>query len=256
MYYLYDKQSKLCGILGAHVDDTITGGSGGYYEGALSQLRQRFPYRKWRISEGEFCGAHYRQCPRTKEIVMSQSVFAQQLKPVHVASGRRQHRQSPLDPKELSVLRAVNGSLNWIASQSRPDLAAQTSLSQQAMSKPTVHHLCEVNNVIRRCKQNSDLTIRFQPIPVDSLRVCCHSDAAFANVGVYTQAGFVIGFTSDKLNEGDTAPWTPVTWKSHKLPRAVASTLSAEALAMACATGTVEWLCLLISEAVDGPFAS
>eukprot|EP00435_Cladocopium_sp_Y103_P017847 s883_g4.t1 len=254
LYFLRDKHDQLCGILGSHVDDTVTGGQGPEYEAALSKLRQRFPYRKWRVGEGEFCGAHYRQCETTKAISMSQQTFAHNLKPVYLSTNRRAQRDSPLDPKEISILRAVNGSLNWLASQSRPDIAAQTSLSQQAMSKPQVHHLCEVNNVIRRAKQHAELAITFKPIAPDSLRLICHSDAAFANVGVYTQAGYVIGFCDSSMNEGKSADWTPIVWKSYKLPRAVGSTLSAEAQAMSSATGTLEWTSLLLAEALDGSF--
>ena len=46
--------------LGARADDTATGGSGSKYTKALEYLRQRCPYRKWRMDAGEFCGAHYR----------------------------------------------------------------------------------------------------------------------------------------------------------------------------------------------------
>eukprot|EP00435_Cladocopium_sp_Y103_P047981 s941_g14.t1 len=63
LYFLRDDDGHLCGILGSHVDDTVTGGSGLKYEAALKQLQLRFPYRKWRTSEGEFCGCHYRQDP-------------------------------------------------------------------------------------------------------------------------------------------------------------------------------------------------
>ena len=86
------------------------------------------------------------------------------------------------------------------------------------------------------------------------MTLVCHSDAAFANVGVYTQAGYVIGFTDRSLNEGETACWTPAVWRSYRLPRAVGSTLSAEAQAMASATGTVEWASLLLVEALEGCF--
>ena len=91
-------------------------------------------------------------------------------------------------------------------------------------------------------------------IPPDRLSLVCHSDAAFANVGVYTQAGFVIGFTDAALDEGVQSKWTPAIWKSYRLPRAVASTLSAEAQAMANATGTAEWTALLLLEAMHGSF--
>jgi hypothetical protein len=118
-------------VLGAHVDDTATGGSGSKYQQALAYLRQRFPYRKWRLSEGEFCGAHYNQDTATGTITMSQKAFSESLRPAHLPQSRKSDRRAQLDQKEVSILRGINGSLNWLATPSRPDVAAQTSLSQQ-----------------------------------------------------------------------------------------------------------------------------
>jgi hypothetical protein len=56
------------------------------------------------------------------------------------------------------------------------------------------------------------------------------------------------------LDKSLEAPWTPAVWKSHKLSRAVGSTLAAKAQSMVSATGTLEWTSLLLSEAIDGPF--
>lgn len=152
------------------------------------------------------------------------------------------------------MLRAINGSLNWITSQSRPDVAVQTSVSQQAFPKPTIQHLREANNAIRRIKQHKDLKIQFHPIPPAELRVCCYSDAAFANRGTHTQAGYILAFVNKALNDGQISHWTPACWKSYKLPRAVSSTLSGESQALSTASGTVEWLNLILSEALDGGF--
>ena len=254
LYFLRNAEGKLCGLLGAHVDDTVCGGNGKTFEQALSYIKHRFPYRKWRTAEGEFCGCHYRQDPQSFEIVMSQKTFASNLKPAYLPSTRRSRRDSPLNSKEISVLRAINGSLNWLASQSRPDLSAQVSLSQQSMSQPTVHSLCEANNIVRRAKQHADLSIRFRATAPENLALVSHSDAAFANVGVYTQAGYIVGFTDKSLDDGCQTSWTPAVWKSHRLPRAVGSTLSAEAQSMASATGTVEWISLLLLEAMHGSF--
>ena len=54
LYYMRDSQGRLSGILGSHVDDTATGGSGPEYETALRYLKNRFPYRKWRILKENF----------------------------------------------------------------------------------------------------------------------------------------------------------------------------------------------------------
>ena len=81
-----------------------------------------------------------------------------------------------------------------------------------------------------------------------------HSDAAYADgrEGA-TQAGYLVSFTHKAINEGEVKTWTPAFWRSYRVPRVVNSTLSAEAQAMSAATGMLERILLLVSEALDGP---
>ena len=250
LYTLRDK-GKLVGIMGVHVDDTALGGEGLVFRQAVQDLRKRFPYRKWRINSGEFCGAFYKQDVKTKKIEMSMSKFAEGLKAANIKKGT--NPDTELQPFQVKQLRGINGSLNWLSSQSRPDLAAQTSLSQQAFPNPKIRHLRAANNVIRRARMFRNLPLSFEPIDPKDLTVVCHSDAAFANVGTHTQAGYVIAFTEKCLQDGQEARWCPVTWRSYKLSRAVSSTLAAESQAFATASGTTEWLMLLLHEILEGP---
>ena len=238
--------------MGVHVDDTAIGGQGPLFEAAVAKLKSRFPYRKWRTAEGEFCGAYYRQNSSSFEIRVSQQQFAEGLRSATLPRGV--NGGAALNEGQIRLLRGINGSLNWLSSQSRPDLAVQTSLSQQCFPKPKVKHLRNANNAIRRAKQHKDLQITFKSVPPNKLGLCCHSDAAWANVGEHTQAGFIIAFVNQDVHKGAVTSWTPAVWKSYKLPRAVSSTLGGEAQAMATAGGTIEWLNLMLSEVLDGPF--
>ena len=252
LYFLRDDVSnKLVGVMGVHVDDTAIGGQGTKFNKAVELLKQRFPYRKWHVGSGEFCGSFYTQDPKDSSIQMSQRLFAEKLKPASIPKHAKTDQL--LNPGQIRVLRAINGSLNWIASQSRPDLAVQTSMCQQFFPQPKIHNLREANQAIRRAKQHKDLQIKFSSIPVQDLMICCHSDAAFANVGTHTQAGYIVGFAEKKLHHGEISNWTHHR-KSYKMPRAVSSTLGGESQAMSAATGTVEWLSLLLAEALEGRF--
>ena len=248
--YTLREHGKLVGIMGVHVDDTALGGSGRLFEQAVSQLRSRFPYRKWRMREGEFCGAWYQQ-QEDNSIHMNMSAFVDKIRGINIPKNSKP--DEPLSTEQIRVLRAVNGSLNRLASQSRPDLAVQTSLSQQAFPNPTIKNFRSANEAIRRAKQEASLAIVFPVIEPGKLTAVCHSDAAWANVGHHTQAGYVVGFTDCELQNGHEVSWCPAAWKSFKLPRAVSSTLGAESQSMSLATGTVEWLLLLLSEIIDGP---
>eukprot|EP00435_Cladocopium_sp_Y103_P061236 s2072_g22.t2 len=169
LYTLRDASGELCGICGVHVDDCATGGAGKQYEQAMVQLKQKFEFRKWRFLDGDFCGARYTQDPVTFEISMSQSKFASGIRPLHMSRSRCQDKTALLSDQEVSCLRAINGSLNWLSSQSRPDLAAQVSFSQQSFSHPNVGDALAANNAIRRARQHADLCIVYRSIPLSEI---------------------------------------------------------------------------------------
>ena len=112
-----------------------------------------------------------------------------------------------------------------------------------------------MNQAIRRAKQHADQEVTFSSIDPSRLALMCHSDAAFGNATAgATQAGFLIlvSCTDRDFNSGKMCLWTPGFWKSHRLPRVVNSTLSAEAQRMSSALGMCEWISLMLSEALDG----
>ena len=101
-------------LMGDHVDDTALGGSGEVFEQSIKQLRTRFPYRKWRVGEGEFCGAWYKQ-DSNHSISMNKLSFAEKIRPVTVPKNAPPDQL--LSDQQIRVLRAVNGSLTWLSSQ-------------------------------------------------------------------------------------------------------------------------------------------
>ena len=138
-------------------------------------------------------------------------------------------------------VRAINGAANWLTSQTRPDLAVQTSFSQQAFPQPCVRDLLFVNQLVHRARQHADVTITVKDIPMDRLAVVFHSDAGFANAAANeTQAGYILAFVDRSLNQDRESPWSPFAWRSYKMSRVVASTLAGEAQAFSTASGTAE----------------
>ena len=176
LYFLRDSQGHLCGVLGAHVDDTITGGFGECYTKAIDALRARYPYRQGRIGNGEFCGVQYRQDPATFEISFGQKEYAEHLRPINLSKERLRNKEALANDREVAALRAINGACNWLSSQSRPDLATQTSFSQQCFPNPKVKDLVFANQMIHRAKQHKEVEVTVKHIPWNQLWVCFHSD--------------------------------------------------------------------------------
>ena len=144
--YFFDPESKvLAGILCLHVDDLLLGGCGTAYRQTINALRSRFPFRKWKRNQGEFCGSRISQDVLTKEITVSQSTYALKINKVTVRA--RAQPEDKATPAEIRSLRECNGAVQWLAKESRPDLAVQVSLSQQALSDPRVRHCRQANAI-------------------------------------------------------------------------------------------------------------
>ena len=256
LYYCYGTDGKLQGVMGAHVDDTLTGGSGDVYDEAVAALRKRFPFRKWREGAGEFLGVMYEQNPETKEIQFHQEDYAKHIQPIKISRDRTRTPWLPANQKEVAALRAVNGALGWLSGQTRPDLAVQTSMSQQVFPTPLVQDLLQANQAIRRAKQHADMRLTVPYIPPEKLTVAFWSDAAFANAcELRTQGGWLLALTSTDMSSGVDVPLSCIGWKSYKLPRVVSSTMGGESQSFASASGVTEWSLLILAEALDGQFS-
>ena len=126
----------------------------------------------------------------TKEITYSQEEYARHIQPIKVSREGSRTPWKAATAQEVASLRAVNGALDCLSSQSRPDLGVQTSMSQQVFPNPTVQGLLQSNQAVRRARQHADMTMRVPYIPPEKLTVVFWSDAAFANhVDHRTQGG-------------------------------------------------------------------
>ena len=99
------------GILCVHVDDTIFS-----FSTALTTLRRRFPFRKWQIGEGMFCGSKHVLNKVTKEIMISPTEFAAKIVKIPMSAARRKMRED-LDKAEIHAFRGVSGSVSLLAGQ-------------------------------------------------------------------------------------------------------------------------------------------
>ena len=132
---------------------------------------------------------------------MSKSTYALKINKVTVRA--RAQPEDKATTGEVRSFRECNGAVQWLAKESRPDLAVQVSLSQQAPSDPRVRHCRQANAMVRRARQHHELMWRFLPVPLENLRLVMHTDAAFQNAqGRASQAGYIIAVTDDRLARG------------------------------------------------------
>lgn len=253
LYYCRDLQGNLTDVLGHHVDDFIGGGAGPEWEKLVAHLRKRFPFRKWSTTGGDFCGCRVRQLD-DYSIVYGQRDFIQKMKGIQVPKGV--NLDDPVPPAVLKQLRGVLGSGNWAANQSRPDIAVLVSQAMQTFPTPTWRAVVAANNMFRRSKQDADLEIRVHHVAPHKLRILASSDAAQHNAkDEGTQGGYIIGFSSDDVLLGRTGPWSPAVWKSYRLRRAAASTMSSETQACRDCCSHAAYLANMLEEALNPKYS-
>ena len=100
-------------MLCLHVDDLLLGGCGTAYRQTINALRSRFPFRKRKRNEGEFCGSRISQDVLTKEITVSQSTYALKINKVTVRV--RAQPEDKATTAEVKSLRECNGAVQWLA---------------------------------------------------------------------------------------------------------------------------------------------
>ena len=69
----------------------------------------------------------------------------------------------------VKQLRGGNGALQWLVTNSRPDLAAAVSLSQGNVTTMKIADHAQMNKLVRQAKKDADFQIHIHCIPMDRL---------------------------------------------------------------------------------------
>ena len=238
------------------VDDAICGGSGSLFSKVLTNQRHRFPFRKWQVGEGMFCGFKYVQNKDTKESMISQTEFAVKVTKVPMSPARKKMRDDPADKAEIHAFRGVSGSISWFVwSNTSRCVLSSVSITADFASTNYRSGLCVKHGGASRssaCRFGSQ----------DRANACSKHDVAVAcrRVVEHWRSGWHTGWLhlwcyrqviggKDAMLRGHQWPGGPF-----KMNRTVPSSLGAEAQAMSLALGFVEWATLFLQELIHGQF--
>ena len=231
--FMYYKNEKLILVLGAHVDDLIGTGEPESADVVLQQLRDTFDFGAWADSRTDKV-LEYGGKQITKEdgvVKLSQKNFIKAATITPIPKWRTSTPNATLTSREMTELRSAGGCLHWMVGQTRPDLAAGTSLSMSGT--PTVQSLVQLNRLLKEAKSSEDWGLTFQPIPLESARFVVYSDSSWANAAeLKSQAGFMVFIAGEGVNSTDGDRASLLDWRSHRIKRQCRSTLAAETMAM------------------------
>ena len=226
------------GLICCHVDDFLWGGSDKFKEEVIEKTKQTFEISKEDQGDLKYIGLDLKQ--NIDQISVSQKKYIDSLEEIETNSQRRNEEE--LNSKEKRMLRGTIGQLNWIAFQTRPDMAFDACNAAVSLKNATIRDIKNANKSIRKAKAK-EINIKFNNIGnLKQGEIVCFTDASFRNLkGEGSQGGHIIFLKG-------TDNFSPITWQSKKIKRIVKSTLAAEALALDEAADSCFYLKTILQE--------
>ena len=237
-------EGNLEGIIFLHVDDFFVTGIDRFYQNVLEVVRKKFLVGSSQEDKFKYVGLDFRKTVDGIEI--SQNQYVEEIQDV-VIKGDSRPNEDRLSVGEIRSLRGIIGQIQWVASQTRPDLSYDSLDLSVERNKATLATLKRARKVVKKLKSCSSF-LNVKPVG-QNVKLCVFPDAGFCNLsdGVSSTQGFVIILEGSKNS-------TLLDWGSRKIKRKVSSTLEAEALALKEAINNAIYIGCLMSEFVYDDF--
>ena len=238
-YYKPNRKEPCEGIIVIHVDDFLYGGSQKFKK-KIEEIQEKFIVGSNFDAPFKYVGLDVNR--NEKSIIVEQSSYINRIEESDMKN--RNDKFKPLEKHEQREYRAICGQLNWVASQTRPDLSFEVCRLSTSLNSATVDDLMQANKAVRKCKQRS-VSIKFPQLQ-KPLHLVAFCDASYANLRDGSSQGGIIVFLKGK--NGKVAP---LSWASRKIRRVCRSTLTAETLALLEVSETCFWLSNIINELLN-----
>ena len=221
--WFYD--GHLEGIICIYVDDFLWAGTERFKRLVIAKLHENFLIGSSESAAFKYVGLNISSIQ--DGVLVDQRQYIASLETIPISKSRSFQRDSTLSDVEIDALKARIGQLNWVATNSRPDIAFDVCQLSSAWKDATVGDLLRMNKVISLVDKE-ELILRFPSL--GDLRRCIievYADASFASLSDGGSQGACIVFLKDESGKR-----CPLYWQSRRLKRVVKSTLAAETMAL------------------------
>ena len=127
----------------SHVDDFFWGGTLAFKEQVLDRVKRRFDVSHEKSSSFKYQRPQYKQYPGKILDHRRNHIDNMELIPV-----KREDKNFELNRKEKRLRRGAAGQLNWVASQTRPDIAFDAFAACVSLKNATLHDIHMINKSI------------------------------------------------------------------------------------------------------------
>jgi len=132
VFILRDQQQQAEGLIGIHVDDGLCCGSQRFHQ-KLARLEAKYPFGSKKSREFTFTGLRISQ-QKDQSIWVSQEQYVKDIHPITIPKERRMVPQDAVNEGERQSLRALVGSLQYAAVNTRPDLCSKLGWLQSQIT--------------------------------------------------------------------------------------------------------------------------
>ncbi|OLQ14518.1 hypothetical protein AK812_SmicGene1358 [Symbiodinium microadriaticum] len=143
--------------LTTHVDDLAARGKRTWLDNTFELMVKKFGKLTRQKLPFMHCGCKYSRT--TDGFKVDQRDYVEMLQPAELGKDDDENRD--LTPTEVTSLRSIVGGLMW-TSLTRPDVLAELSSLQSAVTKAKVKHLRSANELISRAKEDKDAAIYYR----------------------------------------------------------------------------------------------
>ena len=215
---------ELKGIICVYVDDLLWSGTNEFENEVIGKIRELFLIGSSETDTFKYIGLNLTS--EGSKTTIDQNQYAASLSKAELQSSRATARSSELSDAEKREYRGLIGQLNWLATNSRPDISYRVCELAVSLKTARVKDLLDLNKIISWVKEQQ-FSIVFKQLDLENCVIECYSDASFANLPDSGSQGAFILFLCDPNGHQ-----CPIQWQSRKIRRVVKSTLAAEALAL------------------------
>ena len=206
--FYYRMEEKLEGIIISHVDDFLAAGSEVFHKNIISPMLNKFSFGKISETEFKYTGISVYQ-NNHKTIFIDQNQF---IKNLPIFQYRRQDCENILEKDENTLLRKTTGQLNWLSSQTRPDLAYDAYVLSTCLNKAKYKDAKYASKVLLKSKYE-EVQLKFSHLDKwEDLHLELYVDAALGNVEQDGKTKSMMGYIlllCDKYGN-----FNPIHWKS------------------------------------------
>ena len=219
-----DCSGNLIGVLASHVDDFVFAGTKDFHINVIAKLMSTFKVSKSCNGSFKYLGITVKQ--NAGVVQVDQDLYVPSIHCVDIERGS-DGLNGLMTPREKSDLKRLSGQMNWVTSQSRPDLCFETCVMSNVSKHSTKKMLHDANKAVKRL-QSSKVQVNFPYLGrPDKLKVVVYSDATYGSLADGSSQGAHLVFV-----QGENGNVAPISWQSKKLNRVTKSPLASETLAL------------------------